>query len=162
LRLRRADVPPPRARARGRGRGARRLRLRGPPARGRGVKRAVALGLAAVLALATSLRAEGPPQRVASLNLASDEALVDILPPERLVGVTRWADDPETSMVAGRIPASVYRFPKADMERLVALRPDLVIVSEFHDADFLGLFQKSGLRYHRMQGQDSLAGIRAA
>jgi iron complex transport system substrate-binding protein len=76
--------------------------------------------------------------------------------------VTRWADDPETSNVAGRIPPSVYRFPKADMERLVALRPDLVIVSEYHDADFLRLFDTSGLRYHRMSGLDSLPGIRAA
>jgi iron complex transport system substrate-binding protein len=99
---------------------------------------------------------------VASLNLTSDEVLVEILPPDRLVGVTRWADDPETSNVAGRVPPQIYRFPKADMERLVALRPDLAVVSEYHDADFLRLFEKSGLRYHRMAGLDSLPGIRAA
>ncbi len=35
----------------------------------------------------------GPkPQRVASINLSADEVLVEILPPERLVSVTRWAD----------------------------------------------------------------------
>jgi iron complex transport system substrate-binding protein len=101
-------------------------------------------------------------RRVASLNLTSDEVLVEILPKDRLVGVTRWADDPETSNVAGRVPPEIYRFPKADMERLVALRPDLAVVSEYHDADFLRLFEKSGLRYHRMSGLDSLSGIRAA
>jgi cobalamin transport system substrate-binding protein len=117
----------------------------------------------ALLALAPGTEAQtGAPRRVASLNLTSDEILVEILPLDRLVGVTRWADDPETSNVAGRIPSSVYRFPKADMERLVALRPDLVIVSEYHDADFLRLFDKSGLRYHRMSGLDSLPGIRTA
>jgi iron complex transport system substrate-binding protein len=118
--------------------------------------------ICALAALVPRAAADTPPRRVASLNLTSDEVLVEILPPERLVGVTRWADDPETSNVAGRIPPSVYRFPKADMERLVALRPDLVIVSEYHDADFLRLFDKSGLRYHRMSGLDSLPGIRAA
>ena len=27
-----------------------------------------------------------------------------MLPPERLVAVTRWADDPDMSNVAGRVP----------------------------------------------------------
>ena len=65
----------------------------------------------------------GPPRRVASLNLSSDEILVEILPPERLVSVTRWADAPGTSNVVGRVPAAAYRFQKADMEQLVALAP---------------------------------------
>ena len=112
--------------------------------------------------LETSAAAQAPPRRVASLNLTADEILVEILPPERLVAVTRWADDPETSNVAGRVPASAIRLPKADLERLVAVRPDLVVVSQFHEADFLRLFEKSGLRYHRMEGLDSLPGMRAA
>ena len=102
------------------------------------------------------------PARVASLNLTSDEILVDLLPADRLVAVTRWADDPGTSNVAGRVPASAERFPRADLERLVALRPDLVVLSQYTDADFLRLVEKSGLRYHRMQGLESLAGIRAS
>jgi ABC-type Fe3+-hydroxamate transport system substrate-binding protein len=106
--------------------------------------------------------APGVPARVASLNLAADEVLIELLPPERLVSVTRWADAPETSNIAGRVPASVYRFEKADMERLVALRPDLVVVSEYTDADFLDLVQRTGMRVHRMQGLSSLPGIRQA
>jgi iron complex transport system substrate-binding protein len=99
---------------------------------------------------------------VASLNLAADELLVEMLPPERLVAVTRWADDANMSNVAGRVPATAARLPRADLERLVALRPDLVVVSEYTDADFLRLLEKSGLRHHRMSGLDTLAGIRAA
>jgi iron complex transport system substrate-binding protein len=88
--------------------------------------------------------------------------LVAILPPERLVSVTRWADEPGTSNVVGRIPPGVHRFEKADMEQLVALRPELVVVSEYTDADFLKLVERSGLRVHRMQGLHSMAGIRGA
>ncbi len=116
----------------------------------------------ALAVLAPPAGAETPPRRVASLNLTSDEVLVDILPADRLVAVTRWADDPGMSNVAGRVPPSAIRFPKADLERLVAARPDLVVVSEFHEADFLRLVEKSGLRYHRVRGLDSLAGIRDA
>jgi iron complex transport system substrate-binding protein len=99
---------------------------------------------------------------VASLNLTADELLVEMLPPERLVAVTRWADDPDTSNVAGRVPAAAARLPRADLERLVSLRPDLVVVSEYTDADFLHLLGKSGLRYHTLGGLETLAGIRAA
>lgn len=128
------------------------------------------LGLAAFgLALAIgapAVRSSTPPapapRRVASLNLTADEILVDILPPDRLVAVTRWADDPSTSNVAGRVPAGAFRFPKADMERLIALAPDLVVVSEYTDADFLRLLERSGLRYHRMAGLDTLDGQRQA
>jgi iron complex transport system substrate-binding protein len=103
-----------------------------------------------------------PPQRVASLNLASDEILADILDPSRLVAVTALVDEPGTSNAVGRIPRTIARFPKVDIERLIALRPDLVVVSEYTDADVLRALQRSGLRVHRMTGLDSLAGFRRA
>jgi iron complex transport system substrate-binding protein len=87
---------------------------------------------------------------------------VAILPPGRLVSVTRRADEPGTSNIVGRVPPAVYRFEKADMEQLVALRPDLVVVSEYTDADFLKQLERSGLRVHRMLGLSTLAGVRGA
>jgi len=120
------------------------------------------VGLLVALAALPPLAAGEAPPRVASLNLTADELLVEMLPPERLVAVTRWADDPDMSNVAGRIPATASRLPRADLERLISLRPDLVVVSEYTDADFLRLLEKSGLRHHRMSGLDTLEGIRAA
>ena len=114
------------------------------------------------LALARPVMAAEPPGRVASLNLTSDELLVEMLPPDRLVAVTRWADDQGMSNVAGLVPATAVRLPRADLERLIALRPDLVVVSEYTDADFLHLLDRSGLRHHRMTGLSSLAGITIA
>jgi iron complex transport system substrate-binding protein len=124
--------------------------------------------LAAVLAAAAALGAapaptpKAPPQRIASLNLTADEVLVEIVPIDRLVAVTAAADDVGTSNVVGRVPASVARFRKADLERLVALSPELVVVSEYTDPDFLYLLERSGLRYHRMEGLRGLAGNREA
>jgi iron complex transport system substrate-binding protein len=106
--------------------------------------------------------ADTVPRRVASMNLSADEILSEILPPERLVGVTRFADERGTSNIVGRVPPSVFRFQKADMERLVALAPDLVVVSEYTDADFLRLVEGSGMRWHRMEGLSSIAGVRRA
>ncbi len=124
----------------------------------------VRASLALILATTTALAASTPPppQRVASLNLASDEILADILDPRRLVAVTALVDEPGTSNAVGRIPRTIPRFPKVDIERLIALRPDLVVVSEYTDADVLRALQRSGLRVHRMIGLDSLAGFRRA
>jgi len=121
-----------------------------------------AAGLGAAPAPAPSAGPKGWPRRIASLNLTADEVLVEILPTDRLVAVTAAADDVGTSNVVGRVPPSVARFRKADLERLVALAPDLVVVSEYTDPDFLYLLERSGLRYHRMEGLRSLAGNRQA
>ena len=117
---------------------------------------------AAALGAAPAPASKAPPQRIASLNLTADEVLVEIVPLERLVAVTAASDDVGTSNIVGRVPASVARFRKADLERLVALSPDLVVVSEYTDPDFLYLLERSGLRYHRMEGLRGLAGNREA
>jgi iron complex transport system substrate-binding protein len=122
---------------------------------------AVAAALLALL-IPRARAADTAPRRVASINLSADEILAEILPQERLVGVTRFADEQGTSNIVGRIPPSVFRFQKADMERLVALAPDLVVVSEYTDADFLKLVERSGMRWHRMEGLNSIAGVREA
>jgi iron complex transport system substrate-binding protein len=99
---------------------------------------------------------------VASLNLTADEILIDILPAPRLVAVTRFADEAGTSNVVGRVPAGAVRLQKADLERVISLRPDLVVVSEYTDADFLRLLERSRLRVHQMSGLSSLPGFRQA
>ena len=87
---------------------------------------------------------------------------MDILPLDRLVAVTALIDELGTSNAAGRAPRSIARFPKIDIERLIALKPDLVVVSEYTDADVLRALEHSGLKAHRMTGLDSLAGFRRA
>jgi iron complex transport system substrate-binding protein len=127
-----------------------------------------ALGRRAVVACLTlsaspaALAATSSPLKVASLNLAADEVLVDLLPPERLVAVTSFADDASMSNVAGRVPQGAARFPRADVERLIALAPDLVVISQYTDADVQRQLERAGLRLHRMQGLETLAGFREA
>jgi iron complex transport system substrate-binding protein len=122
----------------------------------------VAFAVALAPAETSAQTKAAPPQRVASLNLASDEILADILPVSRLVAVTALIDETGTSNAVGKVPKTVARFPKVDVERLISLRPDLVVVSEYTDADVLRALQQSGLTVHRMTGLDSLPGFRKA
>ena len=127
-----------------------------------GVSFVLWLTLGRGLATTAAAQVAPAPQRVASLNLASDEILADILPLSRLLAVTALVDEAGTSNAVGRIPPSIARFPKVDVERLIALRPDLVVVSEYTDADVLRALRQSGLKVHRMTGLDSLEGFRRA
>ena len=133
------------------------LRVSGP-----GTPKRRLLFIALAFSVAAATRAQQAPKRVASLNLSADEVLSAILRPSRLVGVTSWADDPSSSNVVGKVPRSAVRFQKVDLERLVALSPDLVVVSEYTDADAQRVLERSGIRVHRMRGLGSIAGVRQA
>jgi len=129
--------------------------------RGRSLRLTALSTLTLTVTLNLAAGGEAPaPHRIASLNLAADELLVELVPPERLVAVTSFADDPGLSNVVGRVPRDVTRITHAQLERLVELRPDLVVVADFTDADFLHMLSSSGLPYYRLGGLDSWAGIR--
>ena len=116
----------------------------------------------AAIATVAAIGSPAAPSRVASLNLAADEVLVEILPPERLVAVTTFADEAGTSNAVGKVPAGVARFARADVERLVTLAPDLVVISQYTDADVQKQLERARVRLHKMQGLETLAGFRAA
>jgi iron complex transport system substrate-binding protein len=103
-----------------------------------------------------STPAPATPLRIVSLTLATDEILAELVPVERIVAVTHFADDPDISNVAGRYPASVARLRNADPERVIALAPDLVCVASYNTADALKLLERAGLPIYRNEALHSL------
>lgn len=85
------------------------------------------------------------PVRIASLTLATDEMLAALVPAERIVCITRLADDSGVSNVAGFYPPDIPRIHEVSAERIIALRPDLVCVAPYNSADALELLKRSGL-----------------
>ncbi len=118
------------------------------------------IALVAWLAAGAGLAA-APPQRICSLSLAGDELLVLLVPPERLVCVSTFADDPELSNVAGRVPKTVPRLV-GRIEPVLARQPDLVVVAPWNDASFVDLLGRSGVPTYVLPEADTFAEIRAA
>lgn len=84
--------------------------------------------------------AYGAPARIASLSLASDEILVDLIPScggtNRIIALSTLADDPSMSSItdkASQIKGRVHSEP----ESLFALKPDLVIAATFNRPELL-------------------------
>jgi len=88
------------------------------------------------------------PQRIVSMTLASDEILLDLVGPERLIAVTYLAADATTSNIAERpelaqIPNVIQ--PNPSPEQIIALEPDLVFVATFTDATVIQQLRDAGL-----------------
>jgi iron complex transport system substrate-binding protein len=84
------------------------------------------------------------PTRIVSVTLATDEILLSLVDPSRLVGVTANSQDPAQSNVAEAAKAIPNKV-KADPETLIALKPDLVFVGSFTDAGVIKQLKDAGL-----------------
>lgn len=115
---------------------------------------------ALVLALAGGTTAPAwagsPPPRIVSVNITSDEILL-ALAPRGLIALSVLADDPEVSSVvreARRVPIRV----KADSERILDLRPDLVVIGA-HSFLVAAQLEQLGVRVIKIGGFESIAWV---
>jgi iron complex transport system substrate-binding protein len=85
-----------------------------------------------------------PPRRIVSLALSADEILLEIVPPERIAGLTIFVDNPGMSVAGGSAPKSAARVT-GEPESLLALAPDLIIASAYTRPDALSLLEGAGV-----------------
>lgn len=85
-----------------------------------------------------------PPQKIASLSLASDEILLDLLQTcgglQRIVALSTFADDPEASSVV-EAAKSVKGRVHSEPESLFALKPDLIIAASFNRPELIRMIE---------------------
>ena len=99
------------------------------------------------------------PTRIVSVTLATDEILLALVGPPRLLGVTYLADDERVSNMPHEAAAIPHKV-RADPEQIISLQPDLVFVASFQRGEFIRLLQAAGLVLFQLQEYDSIAEIR--
>jgi iron complex transport system substrate-binding protein len=99
-----------------------------------------------------------PPRRIVSTYLCADEILAALVSPDRVVGVSFFADDPAISSCAGHYPAAVPRL-RTQVESILALEPDLVCVAGFSEPSALRLMIGAGLPILRWSRFDTFADV---
>jgi len=100
------------------------------------------------------------PQRIVSQTLGTDEILLDICPPERVVALSNLAEDGDYSNVveeARRIPGRTTEGP----EQILQFKPDLIFVASYSRAETIELLKTSKAPVFRFANFDSIEDIKS-
>ena len=82
------------------------------------------------------------PKRILALSSAFDTILLGLIEPERLVGINKLSTYEEYSLEAKRAKLVKPVMSSYPLEKIIALKPDLVIAPDYISADVI-----SGLRH---------------
>lgn len=125
----------------------------------------VQVGAACLLALglALALQAEpvqaAPPRRIVSLNLCTDQILLQLVPRERIAALGWLSQD--ASMAALHREAQGLRTVRGSAEEVIALRPDLVLAGTMTTRHTTALLRAFGIPVLTLPGAESFAQVRA-
>jgi len=98
----------------------------------------------------------GPYERIVSLNTIADHLLLDLVEPDRLVGITRYTKSGHAD--SWRFGDRVTVGRSEDLEEVLGLQPDLVVVSAFSDEAYMARLRERGIAVFDlgdMRGVDS-------
>ncbi len=102
----------------------------------------------------------GAPRRIVSLNLCTDQILLDLVPRERIAALSELAADASLSAMAAE--ARGLRAIRGTAEEVLALDPDLVIAGAFTTPATVDLLKRVGRRVVTVPLASDFAGIRTA
>lgn len=128
------------------------------------ILRLAALVLMALAATSGDSRADAPvpwpPQRIVSLNLCSDQMLLDLVPKTRIAALSELVADPALS---ARVEASrgVTRV-RGHAEEVLALAPDLVLAGQYSTPATVSLLRRLGVNVVVVPLASDFDGIRTA
>ena len=121
--------------------------------------RASSLAALAVALSGATAAAAGPPQRVVSLNLCTDQLAMMLAAPGQLVSVTHLAADPMMSVMADQ--AAGFHLNHARAEEIHALSPDLVLAVSWTPRHTVSLLRRLGIEVREMPLAERLEEIPA-
>ena len=99
------------------------------------------------------------PQRVVSLGLATDEILLAIAPPEQIAALTAYADDPGLSSMTETAQAVPVKLRDKSPERVLALHPDLVLITDGVSKEQAESLRDLGLTVYASPTPKSIEGV---
>jgi iron complex transport system substrate-binding protein len=101
-----------------------------------------------------------PPRRIVSLNLCTDQLLVDLVPRESISAVSFLATDRTLSAYASRLQG--LKQVRGTAEEVLALAPDLVIAGEYTTGPTVELLRRLGVKLLVVPLAADFEGMRAS
>jgi iron complex transport system substrate-binding protein len=91
--------------------------------------------------LGRPIRVDRPPQRIVSMSPSNTEILFALGLGDRVVGVTDYCDFPPEALDKAKIGG----FSNPDLEKLVALSPDLIVADQIHEKEVVPELERRNL-----------------
>ena len=88
------------------------------------------------------------PKRIVSYSISTDEILLALVEPQRIIALSRLVDDPGVSSVVKEAKQIPNRVQGNSMEGVLAFKPDLVIIPDFHPPEMLQSARELGLKVY--------------
>jgi iron complex transport system substrate-binding protein len=101
-----------------------------------------------------------PPQRIVTLNLCVDPIVLELVPRERIKGVSLVSGDRNVSPIADRVQGLTLM--RGGAEEVLALDPDLVLAGAYTTTATVDLLRRLGRRVEVVPLATDLDGIRSA
>jgi iron complex transport system substrate-binding protein len=113
--------------------------------------------LPSLLLFCTAFAAQAAPSRIVSMNLCTDQLLLQLVEPERIASLSYLAADPRYSPYAET--ARRFALNRGRAEEVIALAPDLVLTSQFSAGFTASLLERRGYRVQRFGIANDLADV---
>ena len=110
----------------------------------------------------TRMTFDTKPERIISLTISTDEILMDLVPKERIVGLSYLADDPGISNITVKSRGINGKLYANNAEAIVALRPDLVIVADFFKPEMIQTLRDFGIKVCVYKTQTDMETVKAS
>ena len=101
------------------------------------------------------------PERIVSLSISTDEILLDLVEPKRIVALTKYVDDEGISNATDKAKAVKGRVQAGNPEAILALRPDLILLPDFSSADTIQSLREMQQPVYVYKTPYNLADVRA-
>ena len=115
--------------------------------------------VAAVSSSGLTSVAAAPPQRIVSLNVCTDQILIDLVARDRIAAVTHLAIDPLSAAVPEK--AAGLRTTRGAAEEVLAADPDLIIAGQYSTPATVALLRRVGRRVVTVPQPGTIDGVRA-
>ncbi|MTJ82036.1 MAG: ABC transporter substrate-binding protein [Telmatospirillum sp.] len=96
-------------------------------------------------------------ERIASIDLCADQAVVALIDRDRIAGLSRWASDPRLSVMteeAGTVPTLAM-----SAESVLMSGAGTVVADSYGDIKTIGLLQRLGVTVYRMPAADTFPDV---
>ncbi len=101
----------------------------------------------------------GPPQRIVSLNLCTDQLLMLLVDPSRIASVSFLAQQADSSVMYKEAAALRPNYGRA--EEVFVLRPDLVLAGTYTARATVSILERLGKRVEQFEPATTFADIRS-